>query len=61
MGKWREMAQELMDDPTPEKARDALAKMNEERRLGGTPSPYLAEAMEKWIADNYLKGLDMTT
>ena len=45
-GKWREMAERLMADPTPEKAREILAEL--QRR----PSA-LAKAMEGWMAQSF--------
>jgi len=44
------LAKELMESPTPEKAREVLAKLKGSRDA----RPRLAEAMEAWIAQGYV-------
>jgi len=50
-GKWREMAERLMGDPSPETAKQILAEL--QRR----PSA-LARAMEEWMAENFAEALE---
>ena len=49
---WQVLAKELMESPTPEKAREVLGKL----RAGRTTA--LSEAMEAWIAQGYVESLD---